>query len=497
VVVGGSYGLGSILQMWELKIVVLKRGISGVHATVDKKPLPNPQQLIFEQVKGLQSQTADLGQRVGHAEAEQRQIEARMEELAREIEKNDREREEARAADEAESQQRLRREWRLDVEGGIERLRGELAQRVEQREARLLSEAKELRDALEQERGQAREKEDRLTSALAALAGEVEAMRAREAQERQRVECLVAVLREEMEERERERTQREQALREEIERAQALMKGGDEAKQAQSELDVAKVVAGLQAENDRQRKELVRRVHDDWEREKQALVAHLRAEWERETRATVQRLREDWERERAKEHEALARRAREEREEKQRELAERERREERSLVQQESGKALREVLETVAKLQSHLEASEKKVERQAKALELLDKRVKAAAVAPPSASSSSAVTPPPPPPPTVVTPAAALPIIAKPAASKRPALKRYPLRPGPGCVVGLCVRVLTCVRTVGRGRHRDCREDQSCANLLLAGLQKRFSAIQQSQAEELEEADDASWQYTP
>jgi hypothetical protein len=34
--------------MWELRIVVLKRGISGVHAAVDK-PLPNPQQLIFEQ----------------------------------------------------------------------------------------------------------------------------------------------------------------------------------------------------------------------------------------------------------------------------------------------------------------------------------------------------------------------------------------------------------------------------------------------------------------
>jgi hypothetical protein len=54
------------------------------------------------------------------------------------------------------------------------------------------------------------------------------------------------------------------------------------------------------------------------------------------------------------------------------------------------------------------------------------------------------------------------------------------------------------VGTVGWGCHCGCREDQSCANLLLAGLQKRFSAIQQSQAEELEEAgDDASWQYTP
>ena len=29
--------------------MVLKRAISGVHAAVDKKPLPNPQQLIFEQ----------------------------------------------------------------------------------------------------------------------------------------------------------------------------------------------------------------------------------------------------------------------------------------------------------------------------------------------------------------------------------------------------------------------------------------------------------------
>jgi hypothetical protein len=35
------------------------------------------------------------------------------------------------------------------------------------------------------------------------------------------------------------------------------------------------------------------------------------------------------------------------------------------------------------------------------------------------------------------------------------------------------------------------REDRSCADLLLAGLQKRFSAIQQIEAEELE--DDDTW----
>jgi hypothetical protein len=430
--------MGSILQMWELKIVIVKRGQSGVHASVDKKPLPNPQQLMFEQVKTLQSQTVDLSQRVCHSESEQKQLENRIEELTREIEKSERDRGTARKIEAAERQKRARREWLLDVEGGIDRLRSEVEQRVEQREEKLHAEIRELRNELELERSQAKETEDRLKSALTGLVEEVEVMRNREVDERKRVEGLVAVFREELEERERERERREKAMQEEIESTKALLKGGEEAKHVQSELDVAKVVAALQAENDKQRKELVKRVHDDWEREKHALLTHMRGEWEKETKTMVVRLREDWERERAREHDALVKRVHDEREkereqseERQKERFERERREVKGLVEQESGNAIREVLEDVedkmAKLQGLLERSEKKIERQSKALELLDKRVKSSPppASSPIASAADTGTPPPPPaPPTIAVTAAPSPI-AKPAASKRPVLKRY------------------------------------------------------------------------
>ncbi len=66
--------MGSLLETWELKIVIKK-------SLPPAKPLPNPQQIVFEQTKQLQSQSQEFEKRLQNSVEEQQALASSMKEI--------------------------------------------------------------------------------------------------------------------------------------------------------------------------------------------------------------------------------------------------------------------------------------------------------------------------------------------------------------------------------------------------------------------------------